>query len=173
MANILFLNERPQVGVGLPTYTYTVPTAGVYFVTCQATFPSALATGDGAGSGQGLGSGAGGGDVVGFSAGGSGLGQGAKGQGFGPKPNNYPQPSAQGSNATTGPAVASTLVITITQNGTPIFTSPVLTPTQSALQFSRTFLFAAADAIAVTYTSSGAPDNLLNTVQSATAIGNV
>lgn len=170
---ILLLNERPIVSVGLPTHTYTVPTTGLYSITAQATFPMALATGDGAGSGQGLGSGAGGGDAIGFSQGGSGLGHGGVGQGFGPVPNNYNQPSAQGSNATTGPAVTSALVITIRQNGSSIYTSPVVTPTQSALQFSQQFLFTAADAITVTYTSSSASDALLNSVQSATAIGNV
>lgn len=169
---ILLLNS-PFVSVGLPSYTFTVPSASIYRISAQATVPQALATGDGAGSGQGLGSGAGGGDPVGFAAGGLALGNGAKGQGFGPVPNNYQQPSVQGSNATSGPAVSSSLSIVISQNGTPVYTSPAPSPTQSALQFSFDLLCAASDAITVVYSSSAASDALLNTVKSTTQIMNV
>ena len=50
MANILFLN-KPFVSAGLNTFNLTVPSANIYRVTVQATFPSALGVGDGAGSG--------------------------------------------------------------------------------------------------------------------------
>lgn len=164
MSNILLANT-PFVTVGLGTFTYTVPTTGVYSISGQTTVPEALPTGDGAGSGKGLGSGAGGGDAIGFSQGGSGLGHGGVGQGFGPVPNNYNQPSAQPSNATQGPAVSSSLVIAIKQNGTTKYTSPTLSLTQSAMQFRQDFYFTAADAIEIDLTSSGAPDNQLNTVK--------
>lgn len=126
MDPILFLNS-PQVGVGLNTYTYTVPTTGLYVLTGQFTVPSAVATGDGAGS---------------------------------------------GSTGTTGPAVSSSLSVLIKQNGTTIYTSPTLSPTQSSFQFLQHFLFTAADAISVVVGSSNANDELLNTVQYTLSIGN-
>lgn len=179
MSNILLLNT-PFVTVGLGTFTFTVPSVvnnvsvpnAVYNLSIQSTFLSELPTGYGAGSGQGLGSGAGGGDKVGFSQGGSGPGFGGVGQGFGPVPNNYNQPSLYGSNTTLGPAESSSLVITIKQNGTTVYTSPALTPTQSALQLKRDFLFTAGDAIEVDLTSSNPNDLLLNTMQSTLSIGN-
>lgn len=179
MANILLLNT-PFVTVGLGTFTFTVPSTlnnistpnAVYGISVQSTVPSAVATGDGAGSGFGLGSGAGGGDAIGFAQGGSGLGHGGVGQGFGPVPNNYNQPSAQGSNATQGPAVTSSLLVTIKQNGSTIYTSPAFTPTQSSLQLKQDFLFTAGDAIEVDLTSSNANDTQYNTVKSTLSIGN-
>jgi hypothetical protein len=179
MANILLLNT-PFVTVGLGTFTFTVPSTinnvltpnAVYNLSIQSTAPSALPTGYGAGSGQGLGSGAGGGDIAGFSQGGSGPGHGGVGQGFGPVPNAYNQPPLYGSNTTLSPALSSSLLITIKQNGTPVYTSPALTPTQSALQLKRDFLFSAGDAIEVDLTSSNPEDLLLNTLQSTLSIGN-
>jgi hypothetical protein len=166
--------------VGLGTFTFTAPSiinnvaapTAVYNISVQSSVPSAVPTGDGAGSGFGLGSGAGGGDKVGFSQGGSGPGFGGVGQGFGPVPNNYNQPSAQPSNATQGPSVSSSLVITITQNSSTIYTSPALSPTQKGTQLKRDFLFSAGDAITVTLTSSNPEDLLLNTLQTTISLGN-
>jgi hypothetical protein len=172
MDPILLLNV-PQVNVGLPVLSFTVPLASIYRISCQVTVPSAVGPGDGAGSGNGLGSGSGGGDPVGFSAGGLPLGNGAKGQGFGPKANAYNQPPVEGSNATRFPAVSSSLSIVITQNGTPVYTAPVMSPTQSALQFNVDLLCAASDAILVTFSSSNPNDLLLNSIQSTVAIMNV
>lgn len=172
MANILLLNQ-PFVSVGLPTYTFTVPSASIYRISCQVTVSSALGAGDGSGSGFGLGSGAGGGDAAGFSQGGLGLGKGGVGQGFGPVANAYGQPSPQGSNAFSSPAVSSSLVIVVKQNGSTKYTAPTLSPTQSALQFSVDLLCAASDAIEIDFTSANANDNLLNSIQATAAIMNV
>jgi hypothetical protein len=110
---------------------------------------------------------------VGFSAGGLALGNGAKGQGFGAVPNNYNQPSPQGSNATSGPAVSSSLVILVKQNGSTVFTAPAISPTQSALQFNFDLLCALNDALQVVLSSSNPSDELLNSVQSTVSISNV
>ena len=169
---ILLLNV-PQVNVGLPVLSFTVPSASIYRISAQVTVPSAVATGDGGGSGQGLGSGAGGGDPAGFSQGGLGLGKGGVGQGFGAQPNNYNQPSPQGSNATSGPAVSPSLSIVIRQNGSVVYTAPTISPTQSALQFNFDLLCAAADALTVTLSSSNPNDKLLNSVQSNVQISNI
>jgi hypothetical protein len=51
MANLLILNQ-PYVSVGLNTpFTYTVPSAGLYYFSVDASVPSAISTGEGAGSG--------------------------------------------------------------------------------------------------------------------------
>jgi len=170
MANYLLLNQ-PQVFVGLGTLTFTVPTTGNYNVQVSVTVPQALATGDGAGSGQGLGSGAGGGDPVGFADGGGGTGVGGVGQGFGAVPNNYQQPPAYGSNATTGPAVSSGLSIVVNDNGSPIFTAGSFTATQSAQQFKYSFQATAGHSITVVLSSSTASDKTLNGLVSTTTIG--
>lgn len=165
---ILILNQNyVQNGVG--TLTYTVPSDGIYNVQVQVTAPSALATGDGAGSGTGLGSGAGGG-AEGTIRGDFGLGFGGVGQGFGVG-NGYQQPPAYGSNETMGSPVSSALVVVVNKNGSPIYTAPVLTPTQSSLEFKTSAPFAAADVITVVLSSSGAPDNQLNSVKSNISIG--
>jgi hypothetical protein len=173
MANPILLLNVPMVNVGLPTLTITVPLASIYRVTCGVTVPEAVPTGDGAGSGQGLGSGSGGGDPIGFSGGGLALGNGGVGQGFGAKPNNYNQPSPQGSNATQGPAVSSSLSIVVNHNGSPVYTAPVLSPTQSALQFTLDVLCAASDTLSVVFSSSNPSDNLLNTLKSTVSVSNV
>jgi hypothetical protein len=59
----------------------------------------------------------------------------------------------------------------ITQNGTPIFTSTTPTATQGNVKFKYGFPATAADAIVVTLSSSGAPDNLLNSLKSQIQIG--
>lgn len=165
---ILLLNQ-PFVSVGLPSYTSTIIAAGVYNLSASVTVPSAVATGSGAGSGEGLGSGSGGGGT-GFVLGGQGLGNGGVGQGFGPT-NGYPQPPAYGSNATSGPIVSSSLVITITQNGSNIYTSSTITPTQGELIFKVPILAAANDVIAVTFISANLADNQLNSIKSQVTLG--
>jgi hypothetical protein len=178
MSNILQLHV-PYMNVGLDTMTYTVvPTltnpagAGIYNVTCQVSVPSALATGDGAGSGQGPGSGAGGGGTSGngFGGGGQGLGFGGVGQGFGAT-SGYQQPSAYGSNQTFGPVVSSSLSIVVNQNGSPIYTAPVIAPTQGELQFKIPILAANSDVITVVLSSSNANDKTLQAVKSIIQIG--
>jgi hypothetical protein len=170
MANTLILNQ-PQVFNGLGTLTYVVGTTGNYNVQVQVTVPEALPTGDGGGSGQGLGSGAGGGDPVGFADGGGGLGVGGVGQGFGAVPNNYNQPPAYGSNATSGAAISSGLSIVVNDNGSPIFTAPVLSTTQSAQQFKYSFQATSGHTITVVLSSSTASDEVLNGVVSQVTIG--
>lgn len=170
MANILFLNQ-PYVSVGLSTYTFTIPSAGLYTVVFESTIPQADPTGDGAGSGQGLGSGKGGGDQYGFAKGGGGLGTGSQGDGFGPDNSGYQQPPAAGSNATSGPAIESSLVVLVKQNGSTVLTAPAIAvPDQSNLRFKLTLNCAAADAIEIDMTSSNAADNLLNSLKTSAAI---
>jgi hypothetical protein len=70
MSNILNLNQ-PTVGVGLQTYTLTIPSAGQYKAGVQVSVPQAVPIGSAAGSGFGLGAGAGGGTLGGFSLGGA------------------------------------------------------------------------------------------------------
>lgn len=61
----------------------------------------------------------------------------------------------------------SSCVVTVvnTTTATTLLTSPVLTPTQSAMQFKVGFQAAAADVITIALTSAAAIDNQLNTVQ--------
>lgn len=70
MSTILSLNQ-PTVGIGLQTYTTTIPVAGLYSAKIQCSVPQALATSLGAGAGVGLGSGSGGGTLSGFAIGGA------------------------------------------------------------------------------------------------------
>lgn len=170
MANFLILNQN-QVFNGLGTLTFTVPTTGNYNVQYQGTVPEAVPVDAGAGSGVGLGSGAGGGDATGFAKGGNGTGQGGVGQGFGAVPNNYNQPSSYGSNATPGAAVSSALVVLVKNNGSTIFTAPVLSATQSSLQFKYSFQATAADSVTVVLSSANASDAVLNGLTSNISIG--
>lgn len=170
MANILFLNQ-PYVSVGLSTYTFTIPSAGLYTVNFSATVPQADQEGDGAGSGQGLGSGRGGGDQYGFAKGGGGLGTGSQGQGFGADNSGYQQPPAAGSNATTIAGVTSSLVVLVKQNGSTKLTAPAIaSPSQSSLNFKFILNCSAADAIEIDMTSALAADNLLNSIKSSVSI---
>jgi len=175
MSNILVLNH-PYVNIGLDTMTFTVPAtvnsytgAGIYSVQGQVSVPSAIATGDGAGSGQGPGAGAGGGGT-GFVSGGSGPGFGGVGQGFGAT-NGYQQPPAGASNQTFGPVVSSSLSIVVNQNGSPVYTMPVIAPTQGAFKFkTQGIVCAIGDVITVVLSSSNANDQQLNTVKSTITI---
>jgi len=56
MANTLILNQ-PQVSVGLSSFTFTIPTTGLYSVIVSALVPEALAPGAGAGTGADQGDG--------------------------------------------------------------------------------------------------------------------
>ncbi len=169
MSNILLLNQ-PYVNVGLDTMTYTAPVAGQYNVAFSATVPQALVTGDGAGSGFGLGSGPGGGTLGGFALGGGGLGDGAKGQGFGADLAGYPQPPAAGANQSFGPAVASGLSVVVNKNGSPVYTMPSLTPSQSAVQFKFDLQLALNDVVTVVLSSAVASDAALNGLVSQISI---
>lgn len=63
------------------------------------------------------------------------------------------------------------LSVVINQNGSPIYTAPTITPTQTALQFKFSFPATAADVITVVLSSSTANDLLLNSVKMNVAIG--
>ncbi len=165
---ILILNQQ-YVQTGPGQLDFTTPAASQYNVTFQATLPNSLATGDGAGSGTGLGSGAGGGGE-GFTGGDLGPSHGGVGQGFGAH-NGYQQPPVYGSNETTGPATQSTLVVTIKNGASTIYTSETPTPTQSEMKFKFSFQAAASAAIHVVLTSAGIPDNQLNSLKSQIQIG--
>ena len=122
-------------------------------------------------SGSGHGAGAGGGDAVGMAQGGNGLGDGGVGQGFGPVPNNYKQPIANVIVPSSGPAVASTVSIVVAQNSSTKYTTPALTPTQSAQQFKYELVCQVNDVITITPSSSTASDETLNGVQWVCSIG--
>lgn len=123
----ILIQEQPFPFVGLGTFTFTIPAAGVYNVKCQSYLPNAVAMGGGAGSG----------------------------------PSSAP-----------GVAPLSSLVVTVTQNASTIFTSPVVTPTQGAMEFKTpAIVCAASDAITVVLSSSSATDALLNSLKSIITIG--
>lgn len=65
----------------------------------------------------------------------------------------------------------SNVAIVITQNGSPVYTAPAITPSQSALQFKFDFLATATDAMVVTLSSALAIDNALNNIKSIISIG--
>ena len=67
----------------------------------------------------------------------------------------------------------STLQIVVNQNGSPVYTSPALSPTQSAFQFRTALNCAVNDAITVVISSTGpsANDSLLNSVKTSVSIG--
>ncbi len=167
MANYLILNS-PQVFNGLGTLSYVVPTTGQYNVRCQITVPEAVPTGSGAGSNKGLGSGTGGGGE-GFTGGDLGTGHGGVGQGFGAS-NGYQQPSAQGSNQTSGSAVSSGVSVLVKDNSSTIFTAPAFAFEQSALQFKHGFQATAGHTITVVIGSSTASDAQLSGVTSNVSI---
>ncbi len=169
MANPILILNQQYVQVGPGQLDHTIAATGLYNVTVMATLPNSLATGDGAGSGTGLGSGAGGGGE-GFTGGDLGPSHGGVGQGFGVG-NGYPQPPIYGSNETMGPATQSTLVVTIKNGASTIYTSETPTPTQSEMRFKFGFSATAADAIHVVLTAAGIPDNQLNSLKSQIQIG--
>ena len=119
---------------------------------------------------NGHGNGLGGGTLGGFSEGGS-TGAGAVGQGFGVDTSGYNQPSPLVTTPTTTAGLASALVILVKNNGSTVFTAPVLTPTQSAMQFKFSTPLTAADVVTITFTSANASDNTYNGVQVTASIG--
>lgn len=132
MSSTLFLNI-PQVSVGLPTFTYTVPAvsaaypfggAGVYNVQVSLTVTNSV-VGTGAGSGIPL-----------------------------------TAQTVSGSGAQ----------YVVNQNGSPVYTSPAITPFQTALQSKTELLCAVTDIITVVFSSSTAIDEQLNTLQSTVSI---
>lgn len=169
MANLNLILNQPYVSTGLPTYTFTIGTAGLYNVQGQVTVPSAPATGSGAGSGKGLGSGTGGGGE-GFTQGDQGTGFGGVGQGFGAG-NNYQQPPAYGSNQTSGAITSSGLSLLVKKNGSTIYTLPSFGPYQIAQQFKTDVQCASSDVITVVLSSSTTSDEGLSGVQSVVSIG--
>lgn len=62
------------------------------------------------------------------------------------------------------------LVIVVNQNGSPVYTAPIITPTQGALQFKTELNCALNDVITVVLSSSSAIDNALNTVKTSIAL---
>lgn len=62
----------------------------------------------------------------------------------------------------------SSLVVKVKKGGSDVFTAPTITPTQGALQFKYTALYADADAITVVMTSTD--DSTLNAVKSIVSI---
>lgn len=63
------------------------------------------------------------------------------------------------------------LSIVVNNNGSPIYTAPTVTPTQSALQFKKSFNLTAADVLTVVFSSVETNDLLLNSVKSNLALG--
>lgn len=63
------------------------------------------------------------------------------------------------------------LTMIVTQNGPTVYTAPVITPTQSAIQFKVPLVCTAADAITVVLSSGAAIDNQLNTLKTTVTIG--
>lgn len=63
------------------------------------------------------------------------------------------------------------LSIVINKNGSPVYTAPVITPTQSALQCKVDLLLTAADVITVVLSSSAPIDNQLNSLKTTVSIG--
>lgn len=66
----------------------------------------------------------------------------------------------------------SSIVFKVKNNGSDVFTAPVVGQTQSALQFSYQQLYTAADVVTVVSTSAATNDNLLNSIQVNCSIAN-
>jgi hypothetical protein len=175
LANTLLLNQQFQ-SVGLPSYTYTVTSAGLYNVIAQVTMPQATSTGASAGTGISTNNNpanftwdGGYGMLGGYSGAGSGAqlgpGQGNLGLGSGQTTLDGAQNSVQN-----GAAVTSGVSIVIQQNGSTKYTSTAPTVTQSALQFKYDLSCATSDVITVTFSSSNSNDSQLQAVKSVVAI---
>jgi len=63
------------------------------------------------------------------------------------------------------------LSIVVNQNASPVYTSPTITPTQSAQQFKVDLKCSANDVITVVATGNAGNDAMLNTVKINTSIG--
>ena len=126
---------------------------------------------DGAsGNGSGYGAGAGGGSLGGFSLGGGSGGDGATGAGFGPSDSGYPQPPTDIHTPTSFAGILSSLSVVVKQNGTTIYTAPAIEGIQKGLQFQKSFLANAADAITVVFASSNAADEQLIAIQANVSV---
>lgn len=68
------------------------------------------------------------------------------------------------------PGVTSGLTITVTQNGSTIYTAPALTAHNKGINFTFQFLAAASDAIVVALTSATANDAKLNMIKTTVSI---
>jgi hypothetical protein len=123
------------------------------------------------GSGSGYGAGAGGGSLGGFSLGGGGLGDGSKGEAFGANLSGYNQPYNTTNIPSSFAAILSSLSVVVNQNGSPVYTSPVIEGNQSALQFATNLLCNAADSITIVLSSSLPADNLANVIKANLSIG--
>lgn len=66
--------------------------------------------------------------------------------------------------------VSSGVSYVVNQNGSPVYTSPPITPAQIALQSATTILCAVSDVITVVFSSSQAIDAQLNTVKEIVSI---
>ena len=121
------------------------------------------------GNGSGYGAGAGGG-AEGFSAGDQGLGEGGVGQGFGPS-NGYQQPPAYTNTPTSVAGISSSLVMLVKDNGSTVFTAPVVSPTQGSAQWRTSLVVTSGHTITVVFTSANANDNTLNAIKSNISIG--
>jgi len=65
----------------------------------------------------------------------------------------------------------SCLSIVVNQNGSPVYTAPTLTPTQSAIQFKVDLDCANADVITLVLSSSNTNDTMLESVKTNVSIG--
>lgn len=74
--------------------------------------------------------------------------------------------------AQTSEVPPSGLVITVNKNGSPVYTSPTITPTQISLQF-KTYPFpcVVTDVVTVVMSSASAIDSQINNVKTSVAIG--
>lgn len=134
MSNVLFLNQ-PTQGVGLPSYTFTIPAAstaypfggaGLYNVKVQLSVTNSV------------------------------IGEGA-GSGLDPTIRQVVTPSA--------------VQYVVNQNGSPVYTSPALTPFQIAEQINKVPLnCAVSDVITIVFSSANAIDAQLNTVKSIVSL---
>lgn len=66
---------------------------------------------------------------------------------------------------------SSELAVVVKDNGSTIFTAPVLGQTQSSMQFTFSKVLTTGHTITVVLSSSAANDNLLNSVKTSVAIG--
>lgn len=62
------------------------------------------------------------------------------------------------------------LSVVVNVGGSPVYTAPTITPTQSALQFDKQMSLTAADVVTVVLSSSSAIDALKNSVKSIITI---
>ena len=163
-------NSAPGIDpTTMPESTPNLPSVALGSGALGLGFGPGLTSDNASGNGSGHGNGAGGGDEAGFAEGGTSE-TGGVGQGFGPLANNYPQPPLNVVVPTSQVGQASSLVITVLNGVTLLYTAPALTPTQRALQFKVPVVANAADVITVVFTSSSQNDKDLQAVKSLISI---